>query len=268
VILDDRMTSRQCDHRWQVTAFHYGELVSTRAALYHDWNAYGEPDGPASLAYYFWLLEREGEVVLVDTGFDPEVAVRRGRAPLADPVGLLASHGLEPERVGTIVLSHLHYDHVGNVARFPEATLHVPGEELEFWHSPAAKREQFAAHVEQAELQAIERAESEGRVARYEAGQLFPGVDALHLPGHTPGLHGLLVQGRERPVLLTSDAVHLYEELERRRPFALFTDLAAMRRSYDDVDRIRATTGALLVPGHDPGVGRGVTPVGTTAEQG
>ena len=48
--------------------------------------------------------------------------------------------------------------------------------------------------------------------------------------------------------MLASDAVHFYEELEQRRPFWVFTDLAAMRASYEVLGRDRRR----IVPGHDP----------------
>jgi glyoxylase-like metal-dependent hydrolase (beta-lactamase superfamily II) len=51
-----------------------------------------------------------------------------------------------------MVLTHLHYDHTGNLGRFPNAELLVPARELEFWFGPLARRAQFAHAVEASEL--------------------------------------------------------------------------------------------------------------------
>ena len=85
-----------------------------------------------------------GETIVVDCGFDPEVGARRGRTCLCAPLEALRALGVEPESVSTVVVTHLHYDHIGNLAAFPAATLIVPRRELDFWTGPIAARFQFA----------------------------------------------------------------------------------------------------------------------------
>jgi glyoxylase-like metal-dependent hydrolase (beta-lactamase superfamily II) len=219
----------------EILAVRYGTLRATEGELFHELDS-GEPQ---SLDYFFWLLRYDDATVLVDTGFDPEVAARRGRDCLCPPVEALRRLGVES--VDRVVVTHFHYDHVGNLPAFADAELLVPARELEFWTSEAGRDPRFAGHVEAAEVDWI--AASGART--YEGGdEVAPGVTALALPGHTPGQMGL-VAGE---VVLASDAVHFYEEFEQRRPFWVFTDLAAMRASYE----VLAATGGVLVPGHDP----------------
>ena len=192
-----------------------------------------------SLDYFFWVLRYDDATVLVDTGFDPAVAARRGRDCLCPPVEALRRLGIES--VQRVVVTHFHYDHVGNLAAFPAPSCSCPQRELEFWTSPAGRDPRFAGHVEAAEVEWI--AASGART--YAGGdEVAPGVTALALPGHTPGQMGLVADG----VVLASDAVHFYEELEQRRPFWVFTDLPAMRASYE----VLAEADGVLVPGHDP----------------
>ena len=87
--------------------------------------------------------------ILVDTGFDPEVGERRGRTCLVLPLEAVRGLGIEPEAVSTVVVTHFHYDHIGNLDAFPHAQLIVPQTELEFWTGPMAARFQFGSHVEQ-----------------------------------------------------------------------------------------------------------------------
>jgi glyoxylase-like metal-dependent hydrolase (beta-lactamase superfamily II) len=233
-------------------AVRYGVMEATKARLFHNFHAYGEPDEPASLAYYFWLL-REGErVTLIDTGWDPAVARRRGRDCLVEPLDALRALGIAPERVATILVSHFHYDHIGNLRAFPEAELVVPRTEVEFWATTMGRRGQFAAHVEEAELGVVETARAEGRVREVGGeAEVLPGVNAIEVGGHSPGQLMFLLAGERRDVLLTSDAVHLYEDFERDRPSSVVADLAAMYRAHARV-RDFAAAGATVVPGHDP----------------
>ena len=84
------------------------------------------------------------------------------------------------------------------------------------------------------------------------SGPVAQGIESVCVGGHSPGQLVLVVDGRDGPVLLASDAVHYYEELERGWPFAIFVDLDVMVAGYDVVRRLEAEHGVLAVPGHDP----------------
>jgi glyoxylase-like metal-dependent hydrolase (beta-lactamase superfamily II) len=240
---------------WEVCALRYGTLRSTRSAQYLRWATYGEPDGRQDLDYFFWLLRDGTRTVVVDTGFSPAAARRRGREMLLTPARALAGVGVDPREVDTLVLTHLHFDHVGNVGLFAHARVLAPGSELDFWSGPVASRPQLADHIETDELEQLRELERTGRLERFDGdGELLEGVRAIALPGHSPGQHGLLVSTDGRPVLLVSDAVHFYAELETGRPYSILTDLPAMHASYDRIRALMAEHDAALVVGHDPEV--------------
>jgi glyoxylase-like metal-dependent hydrolase (beta-lactamase superfamily II) len=242
----------------ELIAVRYGVMEATKSRLFHNFHAYGEPDAPASLAYYFWVLQEGERVTLLDTGWDPAVARRRGRDCLVEPLEALAALGIEPGQVGTILVSHFHYDHVGNLRAFQRAELVVPATEVEFWATPMARSGQFAAHVEDAELEVVEAARAAGRVREVSGeAEVLPGVRAIEVGGHSPGQLMFLVAGAAtgaaaaRDVLLTSDAAHLYDDFELDRPSSVVADLAAMYRAHARI-RDLAAAGTTIVPGHDP----------------
>ena len=217
---------------WSVTAVRYGTLETTRSEAYYRYQAYGEPDGPQRLDYFFWIVRRDDETILVDTGFDPEVGRRRGRTCLLEPADAMAQLGVGPETVSRVVLTHLHYDHTGNLDRFPDAELLVPARELDFWLGPLARRAQFAHAVEATELGQVLAAVDAGRVRRLEGGEeIAEGVHAILLGGHSPGQLAIGIDAVAGWTVLASDAMHFYEELERDRPFGVNPDLAEMYES-------------------------------------
>jgi glyoxylase-like metal-dependent hydrolase (beta-lactamase superfamily II) len=239
---------------WTVIAARYGTLETTRTDAYYRWSAYGEPDGPETLDYFFWVLRGERETILVDTGFDPVVGARRGRTCLIEPAAAMDRLGVSNETVSRVLLTHLHYDHTGNLDRFPDAELLIPAAELDFWLGPMGRRGQFAHHVEEAELDVIRAAVASGRVRTLVGGEeIAEGVHAMHIGGHSPGQMALAVFGTGPGVILASDAVHFYEELERERPFAVIADLAEMYEGYDVLREVAGDEGR-IVPGHDPAV--------------
>jgi glyoxylase-like metal-dependent hydrolase (beta-lactamase superfamily II) len=178
---------------WSVLAARYATLETTRSDAYYRYQAYGEPDGPQRLDYFFWIVRRPDETLLVDTGFDPEVGRRRGRTCLIEPAEAMAQLGVGPETVSRVVLTHLHYDHTGNLDRFPDAELLVPARELDFWLGPLARRTQIALGID----------------AR--AGWVVLASDAAHFYEELE---------RDRPFGVVADLAEMYEAYDTLRELA------------------------------------------------
>jgi glyoxylase-like metal-dependent hydrolase (beta-lactamase superfamily II) len=238
----------------EVLAVRYGHRVTTRAESYLNFYLYGEPDADLDIDYYFWVIRDRQGVFLVDTGFTREVGDRRGREHYATPAQALPQLGIAPEDVTAVVITHGHWDHIGNIGQFPRAQLVMTEAEYAFWTSPLAARTHFAAHSEPADIAALRRARADDRVTLF-TGQhtLAPGVELTEVGGHTPGqLIASVTTGDGGTAVLASDALHFYEEVERDRPFAILADLPAMYRAYDTLAQLASQPGTRLVAGHDP----------------
>ncbi len=239
---------------YEILAVRYGTRTTTRAESFYRYSVYDEPDAPLSIDYFFWVLRSSARVVLVDTGFDPAAGARRGRTLLIDPLEALAGLGITPADVSEIIVSHCHYDHIGNLRRFPRATFVIERSELEFWTGALATRTQFAEPTEADEIGYLANAVAEGRVRLLDGGgQLGAGVELVAVGGHCPGQLIALVDSAKGRTVLASDALHFYEEMERDMPFAIFSDLGATYRAYDTLRGLVAE-GARVVAGHDPQV--------------
>lgn len=240
----------------EVLAVRYGRRVTSRAESYLNFHLYGEPDAALHIDYFFWVIrEPGGAVTLVDTGFAPAVGDRRRRAHWTTPAGALPGLGVAPDEVTTVVISHAHWDHIGNLGQFPRAAIVMAEAEYAFWTSPMAARAQFAEHSEPQEIALLAGARTDGRITLF-SGQhaLAPGVDLIEVGGHTPGQLIVAVATGAGTTVLASDALHFYEEVERDRPFAVLADLPAMYRAYDTLAQLASQPGTHLVAGHDPAV--------------
>ncbi len=251
------MTERPPSYR--VLAVHYAERETTYGDAYYRWATYGEPDGPLSLSYYFWILEPlhapGSPPIVLDCGFEPERGERMGRRCLCRPADALGRLGIDPATVELLVISHIHYDHIGNLHLFPNARMPVARAELEFWTAdPVARRPQFAVHADPDAIEMLRRASAEERFELIEdRAEVAPGITAVRVGGHAPGQLVFEVTGEHGPIVLASDAVHFDAELEQERPFGIFSDLADLYRGYATLRRY-ASSGAEVVPGHDPSV--------------
>jgi glyoxylase-like metal-dependent hydrolase (beta-lactamase superfamily II) len=151
-----------------------------------------------------------------------------------------------------VILTHLHYDHVGNLDKFPEATFVVQEAEMAFWTGRYAGRDHFRTIVEVDDVVYLVRENFEGRL-RFVAGseEIVPGIEVHWAGGHSSGLQVVRVKTAQGSVVLASDATHFYANIEEDRPYSIVSDLPRMYGAFDLVSTL-ADSPAHVVPGHDP----------------
>jgi len=211
-------------------------------------------DGPMPLDFNIWILHNRYRTVLVDTGFGQRAADERKRTIDFDPVAALGRLGIDADSICDIILSHLHFDHAGNIDRFAKARFHVQDAEVAFATGRCMCEGNLRFPFDVEDVVALLRHTYAERVCFHDGDALpLPGI-ALHLvPGHTQGIQAVRVMTPRGPVLLASDSSHFYANLLRRSPFSVTVDAMTTLRSYD---RLMALAGSVehLIPGHDPRV--------------
>ena len=213
----------------------------------------GDPhDGPMPLDYYVWLVRGGGRELVVDTGFSAATAARRGRHHLRCPTEGLRMLGVEAGPVGDVVITHLHYDHVGNFDLFPSATFHLQDRELSYATGRHMCHPVFSGAFDVEDVVGMVRNVYRGRVHFHDGeAQLFPGVSVHLIGGHTKGLQVVRVATRRGWLVLASDASHFYANMEQVRPFPIVYSVADMVQGYRRLREL-AESAAHVIPGHDP----------------
>ena len=133
--------------------------------------------------------------------------------------------GLRPEAVDYVYVTHRHGDHYAGMADLPRAVwLAAPGDAGEIRRAlPQPAKRIFAAGAE-----------------------IVPGVQVLPLPGHTPGLAGLLFASEDGMVAVAGDSVMTRDFFKDRRGYYNSADFAASARSID----LLMEKADIVVPGH------------------
>jgi glyoxylase-like metal-dependent hydrolase (beta-lactamase superfamily II) len=159
-----------------------------------------------------FLINTGRNLILVDAGaagcFGPGLGAVAGNIRAA---------GYEPAQVDTILLTHLHGDHVCGIAAedgkpaFANATVYVSREEAGFWlnKETAAKAPKEAQPFFKAAQDSVAPYVAAGKLKEFSAGQsLVPGVESVPLHGHTPGHGGYLFSSAGQRILVWGDVVH------------------------------------------------------------
>jgi glyoxylase-like metal-dependent hydrolase (beta-lactamase superfamily II) len=250
---------------YEIVVVNYGRRQATKSEVFLNFSVYQEPDRAIGMDYYLWVIRNGHTTVVVDTGFSRAGGQSRGRDMLIEPVDALAVLGIEPASAPTVVVTHAHYDHIGNLATFDRSPIVMAAEEWDFWSGAHRRRPLFHHSIEESELDDLATAVESGRVTLFQdQATPAPGIEVIRVGGHTPGQSTVKVRTGAGVVLLGSDAVHYDEELELDRPFAHLADVAG---TYEALDRIREwrATGevSMVVSGHDPAARALGTPIAT-----
>lgn len=235
---------------WEIYALRYA--VHHRRAFENFLHPPDPHDVPMPMDYFVWVARQAERVIAIDTGFTPESGARRGRTLVRPVEAALRQLGVAADAVEDVVVTHLHYDHAGNLDLFPNARFHLQEAEMGF----ATGRHMCAACIrapfEVEDVVKMVRAVYAERVVFHDGDvEIAPGLSLHKVGGHSVGLQMVRVETARGPVVLASDAAHFLANMERQNPFPIFFDLGDLARGWS---RARALAGddARVVPGHDP----------------
>jgi glyoxylase-like metal-dependent hydrolase (beta-lactamase superfamily II) len=236
---------------WEAYAIRYGTHARTARENYL--LPVDPHDAPMPIDYFVWLLRSGDRTIVVDTGFAPATADARGRKLMRTVPDALRAMDVEPATVQDVILTHLHYDHAGNLDQFPQARFHLQDREMAF----ATGRNMCFACLRHAfeveDVVTMVRAVYADRVRFLDGdGEVAPGVSLHRVGGHTDGLQMVRVMTARGIVVLASDAAHFYGNLEQENPFPIIFDLGAMAQGWRTARRLAEGDETRIVPGHDP----------------
>jgi N-acyl homoserine lactone hydrolase len=216
------------------------------------------------LPVYCWLIQHPDGLFLIDTGYSSRVnepaylekakpierwfmrTHNRAKVEIQDElVPQLATRGVQLSRIHSVILTHLHLDHVGGIPNMKGLRFIVNAEDCKYnsqafllpaWFEP--QQVNFPGTGIGAFTQSI---------------PLTPGGDMhfVSTPGHSRGHCSILLQTREVDILFAGDLVYSTDQL-RSNQVAAPNDVKVSRQTYRMVQSYARERPLILLPSHDP----------------
>lgn len=206
-----------------------------------------------------FLINTGSRLILVDAGSGGHW----GPPTLGKLLNNLRASGYRPEQVDTVLLTHLHPDHVPGIAladgrrAFPNAQIRMAKAESDFWLSKAVQAKAPAA------VQEFFKTAQEASAPYLQSGQwlpfegtaeLFPGIRPVTIAGHTPGHTGYEFTSKGQVLLIWGDVVHA-EPVQFPHPeitIAFDADPAAAEKSRQALFESLSSGSTLIAGPHMP----------------
>jgi len=203
--------------------------------------------GPREVSDGCYLIRHGDQTLLWDTSFPAKlVGSEQDMGPLTARLNesvaqQLRELGINQADIDIVGISHMHSDHTGQAAEFPNARLIIGKGDFE---QTKGKDDPFDPW----------RKEGANLTAATADVDVFGdgSVVAVHLPGHTPDHMALLVKLASGPVLLSGDMYHSREAREKRGVPPFNTSREQTLASMDKFERLAKETGAKVVIQHEP----------------
>jgi len=213
-----------------------------------------DPNEKLDIATIIWLIRGGGRTILFDTGYYRQTPGfdRFGTVDFVRPDEAVKLEGVQPDEVTDVIVSHIHWDHMGGISLFPKATIWIQKDEYQYYlggaYQPGGK-----PGGELEDLLELLRRNVTRKVVLIDGDdrEILPGIHVYTGARHTYASQYIKVDGTPDYVL-ASDNVYLYRNIDTKAPIATFdaVDRFANVAAFDRMIRLAGARERVL-PGHD-----------------
>jgi glyoxylase-like metal-dependent hydrolase (beta-lactamase superfamily II) len=235
---------------YEVYALRYGTLKNFPVAGL----VKGEdPKKRLDIALVIWLLKGNGRNVLVDAGFYRDQFVQQWKpVDYVRPSEVIGRVGLKAQDITDVIISHAHWDHADGADLFPRARVWIQKDEFTYYSDPEHQKKTGVFPVDMKMLSTLQ-GEKHLELIGGDDKMIIPGITVYTGGRHTYASQYVGVNTAKGIVILASDNVYLYENLEKSLPIAATLDAESNLRAQERMKKLAASPD-LVIPGHDAAI--------------
>src|SRR5579883_596818 len=215
------------------------------------------------IGMYIFLIKGGGKNILFDCGFYRPQFLRQWKpADYEIPSAAVERMGLKAADISDVIISHIHWDHADGFDLFPNAKIWIQREEIEYYAGEAWQGKRRTA-ADPDDILGLVKLNTQGKVnlVHGDDQEILPGIRAYTGGKHTWQSQFIAVNTAAGKVVLASDNIYMYENMEKHVPIAATLDAESNVRAQDRAKQI-ASNPKFVIPGHDPAVMKNFPEVG------
>ncbi|MEN2738435.1 MBL fold metallo-hydrolase [Microbacterium sp. X-17] len=184
---------------------------------------YGKADGARVLPFYYFVVQSEDRLILIDSGFSDnafctDACASYGVEKFIPPAEAMSRIGLDPHDVDTIIISHHHWDHVSGVPYFPRAEVWIQRRDIENWTEKWHVSDRLGwlkGGLDPDTGDDLARVDAEGRLRPVDGhAPVAPDIDVRPAyDTHTAGSQYVVLQASDGPWIFPGDVAYVYENI-------------------------------------------------------
>lgn len=200
-----------------------------------------------------WIIEGEDKNILIDTGLGDcnetmDVQGRYGvdfiarKSKEQEILAALSSKGLTPDDIDIVVLTHLHFDHIGNCELFKKAKIYMQKDEVPLLTQPLPYLTFYYSEWQYKVFSALGRMEIiDGNI------RLTKNLELIKVGGHSPGQMVVMAKTQKGTACIASDFIYNYVNLDYEWPIG---PVWSVKEWMDNIRFIKGNADIIL-PNHD-----------------
>jgi glyoxylase-like metal-dependent hydrolase (beta-lactamase superfamily II) len=214
-----------------------------------------------NMFFMFWLVKgNNGKNILVDAGFlsDLDIVKELHSTFYIRPDSVLMELNIKAYEITDIILTHPHWDHIDGISLFPKAHIWIQKEDYNYFVGEAWQKEGRHGGFYKRDVDSLVSLNISGKLTLVDGDnkEIFPGIKVFTGSRHTFNSQYVLVQTGGDKVILASDNIWIYYNLEHLAsspyPNGTFDTTAyvkSMQRMKTMVSNVK-----YIIPGHDPAI--------------
>lgn len=214
-----------------------------------------DKDRKIDLQMMIWLLRGPGgKNILIDTGCYHENVVKgKGIQNLIKASEAIAKLGLSAADITDVVITHMHWDHADGMDLFPKAKIWIQKDEYTYYTGAAWQAGGKHGGIEPDDVMTIVKLNTQNQVNLVDGDdrEIVDGIRVYTGGRHTFASQYVSVRTTSGTIVIASDNMYLYENLEKHAPIAQTFDADSNLKAQDRMKQMAARPD-LIVPGHDP----------------
>lgn len=222
-----------------------------------DWAAGASKQQKLNIVFSVWLIKgANGRNILVDAGFERDIndAKEFKLTQYTRPDSALQKLGIHADQITDVIISHPHWDHIDGITLFPKAHFWIQRDDYNYFVGQAWQKPLDTGGFNKRDVRKLVELNMAGRLTLVNGDnkQILPGINVFTGSKHTFGSQYVLINTGVNKVIVASDNVWIYANLQQLLPAAPGGTLDpkgyvnAMKRM-----KTMVTDPKFIIPGHD-----------------